>query len=133
MLIRRRSSSSISSGDDDDADVEFKPRELRRKSDTSKLKKPKTDDGIENESNVTETECSTSNSEEAGSTKATPSKKHPLKANVVEIRSNQYKSFTVKKTGKHVNIDLNYIDGKCHFTALVSGKALVTVKWNSFG
>lgn len=116
MLIRRRSSSSLSSSDD--TEIEFKPRDPKRKSDTPKLKKIKKSD---KDSNKSESEESAS-----VSSKITQviSKKQHIKATVVEVKLNQYKSFTVKKTGKHVSVDLNYIDEKCYLTNEVS------VFWN---
>lgn len=107
MLIRRRSSSSLSSSD---TEIEFKPRDIRRRTDTPKVKKPKKseDDKIDND--------------ETSSTKSGQTPKKNFKATVLEIKSNQYKSFTIKKTGKHVSIDLNYIDEKCYFTTQVSGQ-----------
>lgn len=89
-------------------EIEFKPRDLRRKSDTPKLKKCKKSDENEMEES----------SMVANKTGQTPKKQ--IRATVLEVKLNQYKSFTVKKTGRHVSIDLNYIDEKCYFTIHVS-------------
>lgn len=35
------------------------------------------------------------------------------------VKGVQYKSFTMKRSGKHVAIDLNYIDDECYFTIQV--------------
>lgn len=88
-------------------EIEFKPREIRRKSDTPKMKKAK-------------------KSEENEVEEIHPLKKQ-FKAAVLEIKLNQYKAFTLKKTGRHVSIDLNYIDEKCYFTMQVNKRVYIRV------
>lgn len=101
-------------------EVEFKPRDTRRKTDTPKMKKVKRSEDDRSELD----ESGSSNS------KSVMMPKKGIKATVVEIKLNQYKAFTVKKTGKHVCVDLNYIDEKCFFTVQVSFFSPIVLELN---
>ncbi|XP_056641739.1 titin isoform X1 [Diorhabda sublineata] len=99
MLIRRRSSSSISSDEElEENKVSYKSLKTPKKLDSSKSRKQKRNTTSESESSVKESK--------ENSTESIPK----------AMKGAQYKSFTMKKSGKHVSIDLRYVDDKGYFT-----------------
>ncbi|CAH1180410.1 unnamed protein product [Phaedon cochleariae] len=101
MLIRRRSSSSMSSSEDADAYLPPKTTSKRKSDGQQRGKKAKkvTDDG--------RGEAATES---------------------VSAERGRYKSFTVKKSGKHVAIDLHYIDERCFLDTKVLDELTTVLK-----
>nr|XP_023020479.1 titin [Leptinotarsa decemlineata] len=117
MLIRRRSSSSISSVED--ADMDFVPKFGKKKSDGPKLKKAK---------KATSDSPRPGKEEDIASETETPEKESPNKPAHKITKASPYKSFTVRKSGKQIVIDLNYIDEKCFFDVKVLEELTAALK-----
>ncbi|XP_072397775.1 uncharacterized protein [Diabrotica undecimpunctata] len=112
MLIRRRSSSSLSS--DSENDSQQSKTKSNKKTDSSKSKKQKK--SASNDNNNSTPNKDTRN--------VKPSKEIIAKA----VKGVQYKSFTMKKSGKHISIDLHYIDDECLFTIQVLDELTTALK-----
>ncbi|KAJ8959468.1 hypothetical protein NQ318_022165 [Aromia moschata] len=94
MLVRRRSSSSISSSDESRDDA---GRAARKKSPSNAPKQKKMK------------KLEDANQEEDGD-------KEEQKEVPVESKTKQFKWFSAKKAGKHVTVDLKYVDERCYCT-----------------
>ncbi|XP_028140992.1 uncharacterized protein LOC114335034 isoform X2 [Diabrotica virgifera virgifera] len=112
MLIRRRSSSSLSS--DSESDSQKSKTKSNKKTESSKLRKQKK--STSNDNNNSTPNKDTKN--------AKSSKEITAKA----VKGVQYKSFTMKKSGKHIAIDLHYIDEECLFTIQVLDELTTALK-----
>ncbi|CAG9827769.1 unnamed protein product [Diabrotica balteata] len=112
MLIRRRSSSSMSS--DSENDSQQSKTKSNKKSESSKSKKQKKTASNDN-----------NNSTPNKDTKNVKSSKEIIPKAVKGV---QYKSFTMKKSGKHISIDLHYIDDECLFTNQVLDELTTALK-----
>ncbi|KAG5893165.1 hypothetical protein JTB14_000426 [Gonioctena quinquepunctata] len=112
MLIRRRSSSSIST--DEEIDVDFVPKVAKK---TKKSKR-----------NVFE-ESKEPAKEEKVMEKVKHVKEYPGKSPQKLPKSGHpYTTFSIRKTGKQVVIDLHYLDDKCYFTTQVLEELTIALK-----